>query len=69
MGAITVLKRASEAYPKYAMLLKNLAQQYEKTYQIDNAIEAYKSGINISKKLKLGYEEGYQKEIDRLKNN
>jgi len=69
LGAITVLKRASEAYPKYAMLLKNLAQQYEKTYQIDNAIEAYKSGINISKKLKLGYEEGYQKEIDRLKNN
>ena len=60
-GAITVLKRASEAYPKYAMLLNNLAQLYEKTNQIDKAIEAYKSGIKISKKLKLGQEEGYQK--------
>lgn len=69
LGAITVLKRASEAYPKYAMLLNNLAQLYEKTNQIDKAIEAYKSGIKISKKLKLGQEEGYQKEIDRLKNN
>ncbi|MBE9490223.1 MAG: tetratricopeptide repeat protein [Bacteroidetes bacterium] len=68
-GAITVLKRASEAYPKYAMLLNNLAQLYEKTNQIDKAIEAYKSGIKISKKLKLGQEEGYQKEIDRLRNN
>ena len=68
LGAITVLKRASEAYPKYAMLLNNLAQLYEQTNQIDKAIEAYKSGIKISKKLKLGQEEGYQKEIDRLKN-
>jgi len=69
LGAITVLKRASGAYPKYAMLLNNLAQLYEKTNQIDKAIEAYESGIKISKKLKLGQEEGYQKEIDRLKNN
>jgi len=68
LEAITVLKRASEAYPKYAMLLNNLAQLYEKTNQIDKAIEAYKSGIKISKKLKLGQEEGYQKEIDRLEN-
>lgn len=67
LEAITVLKRASEAYPKYAMLLNNLAQLYEKTNQIDMAIEAYNSGIKVSKKLKLGYEEGYQKEIDRLK--
>ena len=67
--AITVLKRASEVYPKYAMLLNNLAQLYEKTNQTDKAIEAYKSGIKISKKLKLGFEKGYQKEIDRLKNN
>jgi len=64
--AITVLKRASEAYPKYAMLLNNLAQLYEKTNQIDKAIEAYESAIKVSKKLKLGNEEGYQKEIDRL---
>jgi len=68
LEAITVLKRASEAYPKYAMLLNNLAQLYEKTNQIDKAVEAYKSGIIVSKKLKLGYEEGYQKEIDRLSN-
>lgn len=69
LEAITVLKRASEAYPKYAMLLTNLAQLYEKTNQIEKAIEAYESGIKVSKKLKLGQEEGYQKEIDRLKNN
>ena len=69
LETITVLKRASEAYPKYAMLLNTLAQLYEKTNQIDKAIEAYKSGIEISKKLKLGREEGYQKEIDRLNNN
>jgi len=67
--AITVLKRASEAYPKYAMLLNKLAQLYEQTNQIDKAIEAYESGVKVSKKLKLGNEEGYQKEIDRLKNN
>jgi len=69
LEAITVLKRASEAYPMYAMLLNNLAQLYEKTNQIDKAVEAYKSGVMVSKKLKLGFEEGYQKEIDRLKNN
>ena len=67
--AITVLKRASAAYPKYATLLYNLAQLYEKTNQIDKAIDAYTSGIEISKKLKMGFEEGYQKEIDRLKSN
>jgi len=69
LGAITVLKRASEAYPKYAVLLNNLAQLYEKTNQKDKAIEAYESGIKVSIKLKLGYEGGYQKEINRLKNN
>jgi predicted alpha/beta superfamily hydrolase len=69
LGAITVLKRASETYPKYSMILSNLAQLYEKNNQIDEAIEAYESGLKVSKKLKLGLEEGYQKEIDRLKNN
>jgi len=68
LEAITVLKRASEAYPKYVMLTNNLAQLYEKTNQINKAIEAYKSAIEISKKLKLGQEEGYQIEIDRMKN-
>ncbi|TJY36969.1 alpha/beta hydrolase-fold protein [Pontimicrobium aquaticum] len=69
LGAITVLKRASEAYPEYPMILNSLAQLYEKTDQIDEAIEAYESGIEISKKFKLGQEEGYRKEIDRLKSN
>ena len=69
LGAITVYKRASEAYPKYIMFLNNLAPLYEKTNQIDKAIETYKSAINVSKKLKLGNEEGYQKEIERLKKN
>ena len=69
LGAITVYKRAAEAYPKYVMLLNNLAALYEKTNQLDKAIETYKSAITVSKKLKLGYEEGYQKEIERLKKN
>lgn len=69
LGAITVYKRAAEAYPKYIMFLNNLAALYEKTNQLDKAIETYKSAITVSKKLKLGYEEGYQKEIERLKKN
>ena len=69
LGAITVYKRASEAYPKYIMFLNNLAVLYEKTNQLDKAIETYESAITVSKKLKLGNEEGYQKEIDRLKKN
>ena len=69
LGAITVYKRASEAYPKYIMFLNNLAALYEKTNQLDKAIETYKSAIMVSKKLKLGNEEGYQKEIERLKKN
>ena len=66
-SAITVLKRASEAYPGYPMLLNNLAQLYEKTEQTDLAIEAYESGIEISRRSKLGLEDGYQKEIERLR--
>ena len=69
LGAITVYKRASEAYPKYIMFLNNLAPLYEKTNQIDKAIETYESAIKVSKKLKLGNEEGYKKEIERLKKN
>jgi predicted alpha/beta superfamily hydrolase len=69
LEAITVYKRAAEAYPKYIMFLNNLAVLYEKTNQLDKAIETYKSAITVSKKLKLGHEEGYQKEIERLKRN
>jgi predicted alpha/beta superfamily hydrolase len=67
LGAITVYKRAAEAYPKYIMFLNTLATLYEKTNQTDKAIETYRSATDVSKKLKLGNEEGYQKEIERLK--
>ncbi|NND79466.1 MAG: alpha/beta hydrolase, partial [Maribacter sp.] len=67
LGAITVYKRAAEAYPKYIQFLNTLATLYEKTNQIDKSIETYRSAIVVSKKLKLGNEEGYQKEIERLK--
>jgi len=67
LEAITVLKRAAEAYPKYAVLQKTLAQLYEKTNQIGEAIAALEQAILISKKLRLGQEDGYQMEIDRLK--
>ena len=69
LGAITVYKRATEAYPKYIQFLNNLAALYEETDQIDKAIETYKSAIEVSTKLKLGNEEGYQKEIERLEEN
>jgi predicted alpha/beta superfamily hydrolase len=66
-GAITVYKRAAEAYPKYIMFLNNLAVLYEETNQIDKAIKTYKRAIEVSNRLKLGNENGYLKEIDKLK--
>lgn len=66
LEAIVVLKRAIEAYPKYIGLINNLAKLYEKANQIEQAISTYKTAIKISKKYKLGYEEGYIKEIKRL---
>lgn len=69
LGAITVFKRASEAYPKYVGILTNLAQLYEKTSQTNEAIDTYILGIEMSKKYKLGYEDGFQKEIEKLKKN
>lgn len=66
LDAIVVLKRATEAYPKYIGLLNNLAKLYEKANQIEQAISTYKTAIELSKKYKLGYEEGYVKEIKRL---
>ena len=66
MGAITVFKRASKAYPRYVSILTNLAELYEASGQINKAIETYCSGINISKKYKLGYENGFQKKIEML---
>lgn len=64
--AIVVLKRATEAYPKYVGLLNNLAKLYEKANQIEQAINTYETAIEVSKKYKLGYEEGYINEIKRL---
>jgi hypothetical protein len=64
--AIIVLKRATETYPNYVGLLNNLAKLYERANQIEQAISTYKTAIEISKKFKLGYEEGYIKEIKRL---
>ena len=69
LGAITVFKRASEAYPKYVGILTNLAQLYEESNQIDKAIDTYVLGIEMSKKYKLGFEDGFQKKIEELKKN
>lgn len=66
LGAITVFTRAA-AYPKYAGILTNLAELSEKTNQIDKAVETYFRAIEISKKYKLGLEDGFQKKIDELK--
>lgn len=69
LGAIVVFKRAIETYPKYIGLITNLAKLYQKTEQHDNAIDAYKLAIQLSKKLKLGQEEDFRKEIKKLRNN
>ncbi|MAB48797.1 MAG: hypothetical protein CMC05_09215 [Flavobacteriaceae bacterium] len=67
LGAISVLKSASEAYPMYIGLLTYLAKLYEKTNQMDKAIETYLLGIEVSKQYKLGQEDDLQIEIDRLR--
>jgi len=69
LGAIVVFKRAVKVYPKYIGLITNLAKLYEKTKQNDKAINTYKLAIQLSKKLKLGQEEGFEKEINKLSNN
>lgn len=69
IDAITILKRATEAYPNYVGLHVNLANQYEKVNEIENAINTYQTAIYISEKYKLGYEDGYLKEIKRLQEN
>ncbi|MBO0331841.1 alpha/beta hydrolase-fold protein [[Muricauda] lutisoli] len=66
-GAITILKRATEAYPNYIGLFTYLAQLYEQTNQISEAIATYTEGIEVSKKYKLGHEEDFNMEIKRLK--
>lgn len=67
LGAISVLKSASEAYPMYIGILTYLAKLYEKTNQNDKAIDAYLLGVEVSKQYKLGQEDDLQIEIDRLR--
>ncbi|AYN67350.1 alpha/beta hydrolase [Euzebyella marina] len=68
-GAITVLKRATEAYPVYVGLLTYLAQLYEKINQKNKAIDTYLLGVEVSKRYKLGQEDDFQIEIERLRKN
>jgi tetratricopeptide (TPR) repeat protein len=67
-GAITILKRATQAYPNYLGLLIFLARTYEKLGQIELAIDTYRKGIEISKQYKLGQEEDFTQQIERLNN-
>jgi predicted alpha/beta superfamily hydrolase len=69
LGAIVVFNRAVKAYPKYIGLMTNLARLYEKTMQDNKAIDTYKLAIQLSKKLKLGQEEDFKKEIKKIKSN
>lgn len=66
-GAIVVLKRASQAYPRYIGLLTYLAQLYEKANQTEQAIATYEQGVRVSRKYKLGQENDLMIEIARLK--
>ena len=65
-SAITVLKRAVEAYDFDVFLKFNLAKAYEKDKNIPQAIATYKAAIETSRKHKFAYEERLQKEIDKL---
>lgn len=67
LGAISVLKSASEAYPKYIGLLTYLAKLYQKTNQKEKAIDTYLLGVEVSKQYKLGQEADLEKEIDKLR--
>lgn len=67
LGAITVLSRTSDAYPKYFDILTTLAKLYEKTHRIEQAITTYKRAIKVSDRFKLGMKSDFQKEIERLK--
>ncbi|MFD2824654.1 alpha/beta hydrolase-fold protein [Lacinutrix iliipiscaria] len=66
-GAITVLKRASEAYPMYVGLLTYLAKLYEKNSQKAKAIDTYLLGVEVSRKYKLGQEDDLLQEVGRLR--
>ena len=67
LGAISVLKSASEAYPMYIGLLTYLAKLYEKTNQKDKAIDTYLLGVEVSKQYKLGQEDDLLKAVDNLR--
>lgn len=65
--AIAVLQRAIEAYPNYVGLISTLAKLYEKNKDFDKAITSYQNAIKVSIEYKLGYEDGFKKEIKRIK--
>ncbi|RAI92101.1 alpha/beta hydrolase-fold protein [Algoriphagus yeomjeoni] len=65
-GAITVLKRATQAYPNYLGILTFLAKTYESVGQVYLAIETYRKGIELSQQYKLGLENDFSQQIDRL---
>lgn len=64
--AIVVLERTIEAYSNYIGLYDQLAKLYIKTEQPEKAIATYEAAIELSKKYKLGHEESYQMEIEKL---
>lgn len=67
-GAITVLERASEAYPAYIGLLTYLAKLYEKTGQQEKALVTFLQAVEVSKKYKQGQEDDLMIEVARLRN-
>lgn len=65
-GAITVLKRNTEAYPIYPANSAWLADAYEKNADYDRAIEAYSLALEKSKAINFGQEHNYIRNIERL---
>lgn len=65
-GAITVLKRNTEAYPIYPANFAWLADAYEKNADYDKAIEAYSLALEKSKAINFGQEQNYIENIERL---
>lgn len=65
-GAISVLIRATETYPNYLGILTFLAKTYESVGKTNLAIETYKKGIDLSKQYKLGMENDFTQQIERL---
>ena len=65
-GAITVLKRNTQAYPIYPANFAWLADAYEKNEEYTMAIETYSSALTKSKAINFGQEQNYIENIERL---